>query len=513
MSLAWLLVNAARSHPDRPAISVGNRCVFDYAGLARSAAAMAAHLAARGLRPGDRVLLAMANNDRYFTYLFGCWWGGFVAAPVNAALHPRELAGIAGDLAPGLAILDPDIAARLSPLCPGLPILERGSAEALRAERAEPALPHAGPLSDLAWVFYTSGTTGAPKGACLSHANLLAMTVAYLADVDSITARDSLLHLAATSHASGLFGLGFVARGAEHVLSPTGGYEPAQMRAILEARQAVTFFAPTTLLARMRRDGIGEHAEGHIRTVLTGAGPVLAQDVKDAVETFGPRLWNGYGQGETPCTITAMGQTAIADAIAQGDDVALTSVGIARTGTAIRLLGPGGEEVAPGEAGEVCVHGPTVMSGYLDRPEATAQTLAGGWLRTGDIGRFDDMGRLFLLDRIKDVIISGGMNIYAREVEEVLASHPGVSEVAVIGRTDPQWGEVPVALIVPSGSASQHGLADSLDALCLERLARFKRPRDYALRDSLPRNAAGKVLKAALRSELTEKCNTTDQIV
>lgn len=504
MTLAWLLANAARRHPDRPAISVGNEPSFDYAGLARSAAGIAAYLSARGLVAGDRVMLAMKNNDRYFTYLFGCWWGGFVAAPLNATLHPREIADISDDLDPALVIADAAIATGLSEMRPHLEMLERGSAEARRAEGTDPVDPVPLALSELAWVFYTSGTTGTPKGACLTHANLLAMTTGYLADVDSVGPGDALLHLAATSHASGLFGLSFVARAAEHVLLPSVGYDPHEMRSVLGSRSAVSFFAPTTLLSRMRRDGIGDLADRHIRTVLTGAGPVLAQDVRDAVATFGPRLWNGYGQGESPCTISAMDQQSIARAIAESDEAALTSVGVPRTGVALRLIGADGREVASGEAGEVCVRAPTVMTGYLNRPVASAETLSDGWLHTGDIGRLDGRGRLSLLDRIKDVIISGGLNIYAREVEEVLSSHPEVAEVAVIGLPDPEWGEEVVALIVPETGAGPDGLAGALDCLCLERLARFKRPKRYILRESLPRNAAGKILKSLLRKENVE---------
>lgn len=201
MNLAHMLAIAARSHPDRPAISIGTRVVMDYAGLARSAAGNAASLKNRGLVPGDRVMLAMKNNDRYFSHLFGCWWGGFTAAPVNAALHPRELAAIADDLDPKLIVADEAVAEGLTSLLPDIPILVRDSNEARRAERADPAPLVERALGDIAWIFYTSGTTGTPKGACLTHANLLAMTVAYLADVDQLSPVDSLLHLAATSHA------------------------------------------------------------------------------------------------------------------------------------------------------------------------------------------------------------------------------------------------------------------------------------------------------------------------
>ncbi|WP_158970815.1 class I adenylate-forming enzyme family protein [Chachezhania sediminis] len=500
MNIAHLLAIAARSHPERPAMSVGNEVRLTYEGLARLAAGFAAHLAKRGLTPGDRVMLAMKNNHRYFSYLFGCWWGGFVAAPVNATLHAKEMAGIADDLAPKLVVADLDLAASLASVAPHLPILSHGTAEARRAGTEDPVTLQARALTDPAWVFYTSGTTGAPKGAVLTHANLLAMTTAYLADVDQLEPADSLLHLAATSHASGLIGLSFVARGAEHVLMASGGYDADEMREVLKAREQVTFFAPTTLLSRMRRDGIGD-LSAHVRTVLTGAGPILAQDVRDAVDTFGPRLWNGYGQGETPCTITANDRHAIARAIEDDDEAGIVSVGVPRSATAVRLLDPDGKDVPPGTPGEVCVAGPTVMQGYLNRPEATAEALAGGWLHTGDIGIFDHRGRLSLMDRIKDVIISGGMNVYAREVEDVLSRHPDVAEVAVIGRPHPEWGEEVLALVVPRAGRTPE--PESLDAMCLDRLARFKRPKHYEIRENLPRNAAGKVLKALLRKDFS----------
>jgi long-chain acyl-CoA synthetase len=494
-----MLAQSARAWPQRTAISVGQRHVTTYAELAHGAASFAAHLHQRGLHPGDRVLLGMRNCPEYFTYLFGCWWGGYVAAPVNAALHPLEIAGIASDLAPKLAVMDTYLAGELTDT---LPVLERGGdAAAAALQDGGAPRPTERMLSDPAWVFYTSGTTGAPKGACLSHGNLYAMSTAYLADVDNLSPQDTLVHLAATSHASGLFGLSFIARGAEHVMMPSGGYDAQEFRDILSARTSVTFFAPTTLLARMRGDGIGELAASHIRRVLTGAGPVLVQDLKNAVETFGPRVWNGYGQGESPCTITAMDAAAVAQAVCEGDDAALASVGWPRSATAVRVLGEDGNDAPDGEAGEICVQGPTVMSGYLNQPEATADALQGGWLHTGDMGRFDTQGRLHLLDRLKDIIISGGMNVYAREVEDVLASHAGVREVAVIGRADAEWGELVMALIVPHDEGASQRLEESLDALCLSRLARFKRPKAYVIRTSLPRNSAGKILKSLLHKE------------
>jgi long-chain acyl-CoA synthetase len=236
-------------------------------------------------------------------------------------------------------------------------------------------------------------------------------------------------------------------------------------------------------------------------TLLVGAAPVYAEDLRLALGTFGPRIWNGYGQGETPCTITAMGQRQMAAAAAAGDDVLLSSVGVPRLGIEVKIM-QDDVEVSDGDIGEVCVRGETVMRGYLDRPEETAESLRGGWLHTGDLGRWE-RGHLQLLDRSKDMVISGGSNIYPREIEDRLLQEPTVAEVAVIGLPDPEWGERVVAIIVTAPGCTLD--ADRLDAFCLESMARYKRPKEYLQVDSLPRNGAGKVLKRELREQLQAK--------
>jgi long-chain acyl-CoA synthetase len=227
---------------------------------------------------------------------------------------------------------------------------------------------------------------------------------------------------------------------------------------------------------------------------------MYVEDAKAAFAALGPRLAQIYGQGETPMTITAMDRHAIADAIARGDDARLGSVGVAQTGIEVVVEAPAGEP------GEVLVRGATVMRGYWRNPEATARALAGGWLHTGDVGVLDADGFLTLKDRSKDLIISGGSNIYPREVEEALLRHPGVLEVAVIGRRHPEWGEEVVACVVPRralpDAAARERFEASLDALCLAEIARFKRPRAYAIVDELPKNSVGKVLKTELRERL-----------
>jgi long-chain acyl-CoA synthetase len=499
VNLANLLASSARSFPDRPALSIGCNKLFDYRTLGRRTAGLAASLQSRfALKPGDRVALAMKNCPQYLEILFACWHAGLVAVPMNARLHAREIAFMAQDCAAALTFATEDIAKDLSPAGFAGPIATPGSRDYERLTAADPIATHETAADDLAWIFYTSGTTGRPKGAMLSHRNLIAMAVGYLADIDFLTEQDALLHLAATSHASGLFALSHIAKASNNILPESGGYEPHEMAALINTWPNLTFFVPPTLLRRISADeAIAAANLDNIRTILVGAAPVYADDLRAGLTVFGPKLWNGYGQGETPCTISAMSKAMIAEAAATNDDGRLVSVGIARTGITMRIAGADTQSLPAGEIGEVLVRGETVMRGYWNRPEATAETLQGGWLHTGDLGRVDERGFLMLLDRKRDLIISGGMNIYAREIEEVLLTHPAVIEAAVIGLPDTDWGESVAAVVVTAPDTAIS--ANELDEICLTKIARFKRPKRYEFVSDLPKNAAGKVLKRELR--------------
>jgi long-chain acyl-CoA synthetase len=502
MNLANLLDASARTFPDRPAVSLGDRPLFDYGAYGALAARLAGGLKATGLEPGDRVVLAMTNNPEYLAILFALWRAGLVAVPANAKLHAREIAFIAADCGAKLCIATPDLAAALAPtLDPATRLVELGDADWRKLAAADATAVRERRGEDLAWIFYTSGTTGRPKGAMLSHRNLMTMAVLYLADVDPLTPEDTHFHLAAQSHATGLFGLSHIAKATHQVLPPSGGFSPAEVADLLGAHRNATFFVPPTGLRRMLRDpGFAGAPIENIRTVLLGAAPVYAADLKAGYEALGPRLWNGYGQGESPCTITAMPKGLLAAAIVAGDEARMVCVGLARTGIEVAVVDAGDRPLAPGEIGEVVVRGDTVMSGYWNLPEASSAALRGGWLHTGDMGALDDGGYLTLLDRAKDLVISGGSNIYPREIEDVLLGHESVAEVAVIGAPDAEWGESVMALIVRRDGASVE-IAE-LEALCLQRIARFKRPKHWRFVESLPKNSAGKVLKRELRDRL-----------
>jgi long-chain acyl-CoA synthetase len=497
--LSGLLDGPARWCSDRPAIAVGERTLHTWGTLAEAVARRGAGLrTSLDVAPGDRVMLFAANCPEYLEILFSIWHAGAVAVPVNSRLHAREAAELVETSGARICFAGRDLADGLMTQLPEQTrVVVIGEPDDLALARAEAAAPVERAFGDDAWIFFTSGTTGRAKGARLTHGNLLAMTAAYYADVSAVGPRDSLLHVASLSHASGLFSLPFVGRGATQVLPESAHFDARELLSLVGAGERSTFFVPPTLLRRLCAEQVSSAPEGGIGRVLVGAAPVTPDDLRRGGAAFGPRLWNGYGQGETPCTITAMSADAIAEALDEGDDARLASVGVARFATRVQVVGGDDRPLPYGEIGEVVVAGPTVMAGYLDLPEVTAETLRGGWLHTGDLGRFDDRGHLTLVDRVRDVVITGGYNVYPSEVERVLLADPMVAEAAVVGVPDPEWGETVVAYIVPHAGAEID--AGALDSRCLDAIARYKRPREYHVIEELPRNTAGKVLRSELR--------------
>ena len=489
MNLVTWLDRAARASPRSPAIFFGRTPWATHAELAARAAAVAGSLRA-GLAPGDRVAIAMKNHPEYLAALYGIWWAGLVAVPVNAKLHAKEVDFIVADAGARRVIRAPDEVARLAR---GAPI----------------ALAQASPEA-LAWLFYTSGTTGRPKGAMLSHRNLAQMTYSYFVDVDAVQTSGRLLHAAPLSHGSGLYNFTHLAKGAAQVVPESGGFDEAEVLGLLEAHADVSFFAAPTIVKRLADAALAAGAKaGGLRTIVYGGGPMYLADLDRATQAFGHRLAQIYGQGESPMTITALSKPHHADASHPRHRERLASVGLPHSVVQVSLRDPEGRELPAGEVGEICVRGDVVMSGYWNNPEATAAALRGGWLWTGDLGSFDPDGFLTLRDRSKDLIVSGGSNIYPREVEEVLLRHPAVAEASVVGRPDPEWGEAVVAFIVARGGKPlERELANmqaELDRLCLDHIARFKRPKEYRFVDRLPKNNYGKVVKGELRATMAAK--------
>jgi long-chain acyl-CoA synthetase len=285
----------------------------------------------------------------------------------------------------------------------------------------------------------------------------------------------------------------------------SGGVDPAELFALGHALGPLSTFAAPTIVRRLvdhaESAGLGPgDAARAFKTIVYGGAPMYGADMRRALRVMGPRFVQIYGQGETPMVATALSRRHIADAAHPRHAERLVSVGVAQTPVQVRVADAQGCTLAPGQVGEVLVRGDTVMAGYWRNPEASAAAVRDGWLWTGDVGSLDADGFLTLKDRSKDLLISGGSNIYPREVEEVLLTAPGVAEVAVVGAPDPEWGEIVVAFVV-----AQRGAAPTeamLDAHCLERIARFKRPKRYVFVDALPKNHYGKVLKTELRERL-----------
>src|SRR5256714_529265 len=390
-NLAALLFDVARRLPDRPAVS-DDRSSRTYRELTERVARLAGGLRAQGLAPGDRVLLSLENCGEFFELLFGCWAAGLCAVPANARLHPREVEFIAEDSGARLLVATPVLAEALAPLAGAVASLDR--VVATRSADydglfGEPLGADPGQPTDSAWLFYTSGTTGRPKGAVLTHRNLAFMSQCYYADIDQL-----------------------------------------------------------------------------------------------------------YGQGESPMTITGLAQRLHERDHPNWYD-RLASCGYARSGVLVRVVDDQDRDLRAGEIGEVITKSDCVMDGYWQNPAANAETLRGGWLHTGDLGSMNADGLLTLRDRSKDMIISGGSNIYPREIEEVLLRHPDVVEASVVGRSHPDWGEEVVAFLVARRGTVV--AAAELDRLCLDHVARFKRPRDYRFVEALPKNNYDKVLKTELR--------------
>ena len=501
MNLAHTLLRVALADPRRPALYEGDRLLLDYGRWADRVARLAAAMLDGGLAPGDRVALFMRNHPAYLEVLYAAWWAGLVVVPINAKLHVREAQWILDHALARWAFITPDVGAGLQ--APGRTVDAAGpDYQALFSSSPAPLAERTS--EDLAWLFYTSGTTGKPKGVMLTHRNLMTMGLTYFVDVDAIDSADAIVYGAPMSHGAGIYAIPHVMAGARHVVPASGGFEPAELFELARTVGRLSMFAAPTIVKRLvdYAEETGADCSG-FKTIVYGGAPMYVTDIQRALRVMGQRFVQIYGQGESPMVITSLPRWHLADTGHPRHAQRLASVGVAQTPVEIMVATAGGVPLPTGQVGELLVRGDTVMQGYWRDPDASAAALRGGWLFTGDMGSLDEDGFLTLKDRSKDVLISGGSNIYPREVEEVLLLHPAVAEVAVVGAPDPEWGEIVVAFVVPR--PGQQVAVDELDGLCLEHIGRFKRPKRYEIVGALPKNNYGKVLKRDLRDRLKEK--------
>ncbi len=525
MNLAHLLEQRARAAPESPAIFRGGRLHSTHAQWAHSAAHLAGHFTAAGLKPGDRIALFMRNHVRYLEVMLGAWWAGLAVVPINAKLHPHEAQWIIDHAQARWAFVSADVMgqgddntgpARFSGVDQQIDI-DAHEAWFLRAPPpavlgAAPSPPVERQADDLAWLFYTSGTTGRPKGVMITHRNLRTMGMGYFVDVDPIGSTDHIAYAAPMSHGAGIYAVPHLMAGARHVVPDSGGFDAAELFDLGHRLGPLSLFAAPTIVNRIvaeatARGATHEECARTFKTIVYGGAPMYAADIQRAMAVMGPRFVQIYGQGETPMTGTVLGRHHLADATHPRHAQRIASIGVAQTPVRVRVANEQGHDLPTGEIGEVLVQGDSVMAGYWRNPEATAAAVRDGWLWTGDMGSLDDDGFITLKDRSKDLIISGGSNIYPREVEEVLLQAPGVAEVAVVGEPHPEWGEAVVAFVVLQTAHPPDPPA--LDAWCLSRIARFKRPKRYEFVLELPKNGYGKVLKRELRERLRSAADSS----
>lgn len=505
MNLAGLIREAADATPDRPALLFHGRPT-SFAELDELVDLTAGAMAGLGVGKGDRVGLLVGNVPEFAQCLYGAMRAGAIACPLNVMLTPDEIGSILADAGakvvvtelsflPGLLEVREELPDLETVLVVGGPPAPAGTIsleEALREGGSAPEVEVA--TEDLAVIAYTAGTTAEPKGAMLSHGNLLA-NLDQIAGVPALQeAQDDVVLLALPLfHSFALsVGLGLTIKtGATSVLAER--FDPEETLSLVE-RHGVTILlgAPPMFAAWAALAGRGEGPTpdlSSVRIAVSGAAPLPPEVLRAFQDRFGITIWEGYGLTECAPAVTTN---------AVGPEAKPGSIGLPLPGLEIRLVDEHGEEVEEGDPGEIQVRGPNVFAGYWARPDATAAIFEGDWLRTGDVAYRDEDGYLFLVDRKKDLIIVSGFNVYPKEVEEALERHPGIAEAAVVGIADERTGEAVQAWVVPAAGVEL--TADAIREFLRDHLARFKWPKEIRVVDELPHHVTGKVLRRALRN-------------
>jgi acyl-CoA synthetase (AMP-forming)/AMP-acid ligase II len=508
MHAAHYLTRAAQRWPGRAAWLDGDLTVTFREAEAR-VNRLAHALTALGARRGDRVAMLVPNCHQGLETMLAPMKAGMAVVPMNVRLHPSEHAYMVTNAGASVLVYGEELHDHVASvrdrlttvkrfICVGTPAPgDVGYDEALAGQPDTPPSvtiePH-----DPAWLFYTSGTTGHPKGAMLTHRSLIAMVQAFLLDIDPARPGDVLLHAAAITHGSGASMFHHLARGSANAFPATRSFDPPKIFAAIERHRVTTMFLVPTMVNMLTASPERRRYDlSSLHTIFYGGAPMYVEQLQAALRAFGPIFVQLFGQGEAPMACTSLGK----EEHVTGDDPVklrrLASAGRETTAVRVRVVDDDDRPVPPGQMGEIVARGDLVMQGYWANPEATAATLRDGWLHTGDIGYLDEDGYLYITDRKKDMIISGGSNIYPREVEEVICRHPAVFEVAVIGVPDAKWGETVKALVVPRPGAE---LTEAeIVEHCRRGLASYKKPSSVEFLDALPKNAYGKVLKRELR--------------
>ncbi len=501
-------MQSARRFPDRPAL-IWREQTWTWADFSHRVQVAAGGLAARGVRHGDRVLLHARNSNAVLETMFATWMLGAVWVPTNFRLTPPEVAYLASSSGATVHIFDaafPDHAAAAKaenpgckleiPIGPGVLEWDTLAAHGPPVTRAaDVAYDHP------AWFFYTSGTTGRPKAGVLTHGQMEYVVCNHLCDLmPATTENDVSLVVAPLSHGAGVHALPQVARGAATVLLSGERLDCEEAWRLVERHRVTNMFTvPTILTMLTRHEAVDRYDHSSLRYVIYAGAPMYRADQVHALGKLGKVLVQYFGMGEVTGNITVLPRElhSLDDA-----EMRVGSCGIPRTGMEITILDLDGNVLPPGTTGEICVRGPGVFAGYHNNSEATAQAMRFGWFHTGDLGHMDAQGYVFITGRSSDMFISGGSNVYPREIEEALLTHPSVAEACVVGMPDARWGESGVAVLVAAEGAEidERALMAHLDG----RLAKYKWPARIVVWPELPKSGYGKVTKRDVKQRLEE---------
>jgi long-chain acyl-CoA synthetase len=495
------LEKSARQWPDTVALLQGEES-YTYREFRDRALAIGGNLRALGCEAGDRVAFCLANSPRIMEVIYGCFAAGLVVVPVNARLHAREMAYIVANSGAKILIHGTEFAEGIAEHAD----LFSGLTHRITTDAFDTLLNLANALShsvdaapeDICWLFYTSGTTGKPKGAIWNHRMVRCVIMNYLADLHNIQPGEMVLHCAPMSHGSGIIALPAVARGATNAMTETASFDVDHLQATVARLKVshIAFMAPTQIIKLLDDHVPGQHDLSSLRAICYGGAPIYVDQLKQAMAIFGPVFVQLYGQGEAPITITGLTKAAHQTLLDRGDS-RIGSAGQVRTDVEAHCVDGDDNPLPAGQAGEVVARGDVVMPGYWNDLAASADALRGGWLHTGDIGYFDDQGYLFLLDRAKDMVISGGNNVYPREVEEVIILHPKVADCVVFGIPDEYWGEAVHAVVVPKDGETL--TAQEIIIFCGDHMAGYKKPKAVDFVGDLPVSGYGKILRREVR--------------
>ncbi|MCK6424154.1 MAG: acyl-CoA synthetase [Burkholderiaceae bacterium] len=516
-NLSCLLRQTARLFPDRTGLIQGERS-WTWAQIDARVDALVAALRALGLKKGDRILQQSRNNLAMFESAWAAFRMGCVWVPTNFRLTPGEVAYLGASSGAVAMLVETVFAGHAAAVREAAPALQHvvwigpdapdGELvyEDLLAAQAgaaptEETVAHDDPL----WFFYTSGTTGKPKAGILTHGQMAFVVTNHLADlIPGTTEDDCSIAVAPLSHGAGIHALMNVARGAATVLLPSEKMDPEVVWQLVERHRVSNLFTvPTIVKLLVEHPAVDRYDHSSLKFVIYAGAPMYRADQRLALRKLGPVLVQYFGLGEVTGNITVLPRH-MHSADDADPNANIGSCGRPRTGMEVAILDADGRPLPVGEVGEICCRGPAVFAGYHDNPEATARALRGGWFHTGDLGRLDARGLLYITGRESDMYISGGSNVYPRECEDLLLEHPGVAEVAVLGVPDRTWGEVGVAVVVRREGAAPVS-ADELLAFLDGRLARYRWPRQFVFWEALPKSGYGKISKKDVRALLFER--------